>query len=76
MVVAEFTLYPKSSLMATSFLPPVTCLVQEVQVQFFREAKALQPGSAWSYMEGRDVAVCAFHSDVLPAHGRGGGALC
>lgn len=61
---------PKTSLTTTSFLPPVTCLVLVVQVQYFLEPVDLELFVAGNYLDGRDVAMFAFHSKVLPAHER------
>lgn len=69
MVVAELTLYSKVIFDSHFFLATCDLPWPGGSSQFFREPEALEPGAVGSYLEGRDVATCAFHSDMLPALG-------
>lgn len=70
MGMAESTLYSSVFLDGHVFLATCALPCPVVHVQFFLEPMDLELFVAGIYLEGRDVAMLAFHSDVLPAQER------
>lgn len=67
--LAEHTLCSKVIFDCSFFLTDCN-LVLQVQVQCFLELMALEILVVRNYLEDRDIAIFAFHYNVLPAHER------
>lgn len=71
--LAEHTLCSKVILDCFFFLTDCNLslsLILQVQVQCFLELMALEILVVRNYLEDRDIAIFAFHYNVLPAHER------